>query len=131
MENNFDPIIEFIKALDLFELKQRPSKSDLFLILLQMSRLFKELSIIKYWNVPEFQHPLIMNNHIIKNDVIKHTQVKNDDGIEDDSGKDFIHNFYSFIENKQTGIFNSTFNKGDDKHSNLLNDNKMNRNKAK
>ena len=58
---NYDPVIEYNKSLELFEMHYQPSIENLVRIVLQLSRFFKELVDFEASTLPEFRHPLIKN----------------------------------------------------------------------
>lgn len=62
---HYDPVVEYNKSLELFEMHYQPSIEDLFRIVLQLSRFFKEL--VDFENpdsLPEFKHPSILNRFL-------------------------------------------------------------------
>jgi hypothetical protein len=61
VRQNYDPVIEYNKALELFEMHYQPTIGNLFQIILQLSRFFKELVDFEGDYLPEFRHPLIRN----------------------------------------------------------------------
>lgn len=61
VRQNYDPVIEYNKALELFEMHYQPTIENLFQIILQLSRFFKELVDFEGDYLPEFRHPLIRN----------------------------------------------------------------------
>ena len=61
VRQNYDPVIEYNKALELFEMHYQPTIENLFQIILQLSRFFKELVDFEGEYLPEFRHPLIRN----------------------------------------------------------------------
>ena len=61
IEKKYDPVIEYNKSLEAFEMHSQPSNNDLFLIITQLSRFFKELADYEKKGVPEFRHPIILN----------------------------------------------------------------------
>lgn len=58
---NYDPVIEYNKSLELFEMHYQPSIENLVRIVLQLSRFFKEMVDFEASTLPEFRHPLIKN----------------------------------------------------------------------
>lgn len=61
IEQNYDPVIEYNKSLESFEMHYQPSTENLFSIVLQLSRFFKEIVDFENEGLPEFRHPLIKN----------------------------------------------------------------------
>ena len=61
VRQNYDPVIEYNKAVELFEMHYQPSIADLFRVVLQLSRFFKELVDFEGEGLPEFRHPLVRN----------------------------------------------------------------------
>lgn len=59
-ETGFDPVAEYNKSLDLFEMHFRPSNKDLFLIFLQITRFLKEFADFDTIHTPQFRHPPVM-----------------------------------------------------------------------
>lgn len=58
---NYDPVIEYNKSLELFEMHYQPTIENLARIVLQLSRFFKELVDFEASLLTEFRHPLIKN----------------------------------------------------------------------
>lgn len=58
---NYDPVIEYNKSLESFEMHYQPCVTDLYRIVLQLSRFFKEMVDYESDSLPEFRHPLIKN----------------------------------------------------------------------
>lgn len=61
IEQNYDPVIEYNKNLEDFVMHNQPSNENIFYIVVQLSRFFKELADFEDKNVPEFRHPKIVN----------------------------------------------------------------------
>ena len=58
----YDPVIEYSKSFELFEMNYQPSVESIFTICLQLCRFFKELGDFEVnTSLPEFRHPLIQN----------------------------------------------------------------------
>lgn len=55
----YDPVIEYNKRLELFDLHFEPKPEDLFITILQISRFFKEFADFETKNTPAFRHPHI------------------------------------------------------------------------
>jgi len=58
-EKGYDPIHEYNKSLELFDMHFNPKDHEIFMINVQISRFFKELSEFESPITPEFRHPLI------------------------------------------------------------------------
>lgn len=58
-EKGYDPIHEYNKSLELFDMHFNPKDDEIFMINVQISRFFKELSEFESPITPEFRHPLI------------------------------------------------------------------------
>lgn len=58
-KKGYDPVHEYNKAFQLFVMHYNPSDADIFLINVQISRFFKELSDFESELTPEFRHPFI------------------------------------------------------------------------
>jgi len=58
-EKNYDPVYEYNKAFELFSMHYNPTDEDIFIINIQISRFFKELSEFESELTPEFRHPFI------------------------------------------------------------------------
>lgn len=67
IEQRYDPVIEYNKSLEAFVMHSQPTNSDLFLIIIQLSRFFKELGDYEGKGVPEFRHPIILNLFVTNN----------------------------------------------------------------
>jgi len=57
----YEPVGEYAKALNSFELRLAPPSLDLFKIVLQFCRFFKEYADFETELTPDFKHPLIIN----------------------------------------------------------------------
>lgn len=55
----YDPVVEYNKGLELFDMHFSPKPEDLFTIILQISRFLKEFSDFETKNTPHFRHPYI------------------------------------------------------------------------
>ena len=55
----YDPVVEYNKGLELFDMHFSPKPEDLFTIILQISRFLKEFSDFETKNTPKFRHPYI------------------------------------------------------------------------
>lgn len=60
----YDPVVEYNKNLELFEMHFQPSEEDLFKMIIQLARFLKEFSDFETKFTPEFRHPLIRNKII-------------------------------------------------------------------
>ena len=58
-KKGYDPVIEYNKRLESFELHFEPRPEDLFIIILQISRFFKEFADFETKTTPKFRHPFI------------------------------------------------------------------------
>ncbi|CDW91345.1 histidine acid phosphatase family protein [Stylonychia lemnae] len=56
-QHKYDPVAEYNKALEGFVVKYRPNNQELFVILIQLSRFFKELADLETKYTPQFKHP--------------------------------------------------------------------------
>ena len=61
-EKSFDPVIEYNKAIEGFEMHYHPNSDDLFRIITQISRFLKEFADFETYYTPEFRHPKIIGN---------------------------------------------------------------------
>ena len=57
----YEPVSEYARSLDAFEVKLNPSSINLFKIILQFCRFFKEYADFETEKTPEFKHPFIIN----------------------------------------------------------------------
>lgn len=69
----YDPVIEYNKRLELFDLHYEPKPEDLFIIILQISRFFKEFADFETKNTPYFRHPLIKDKFVQLDSIEKAT----------------------------------------------------------
>ena len=58
-EQGFDPVIEYNKAIEGFQMHYRPSSENVFRIIVQCSRFLKEFGDFETYFTPEFRHPPI------------------------------------------------------------------------
>lgn len=58
-ENGFDPVTEYNKTIEEFEMHYHPSNEDIFKIILQISRFFKEFVDFESAMTADFRHPPI------------------------------------------------------------------------
>ncbi|EGR26947.1 TPR repeat protein [Ichthyophthirius multifiliis] len=58
-EQGFDPVGEYNKAIEGFEMHYHPSSQDVFRIIVQISRFLKEFADFETYNTPYFRHPPI------------------------------------------------------------------------
>ncbi|CAD8193095.1 unnamed protein product [Paramecium octaurelia] len=59
-ENGFDPVLEYNKAVEGFQIHYHPSSEDMFRIIIQISRFLKEFGDFETKNTPVFRHPPII-----------------------------------------------------------------------
>lgn len=57
----YDPVKEYNKAIELFDMHHLPPSEDLFKIIIQISRFLKEFSDFETLETPDFRHPCIKN----------------------------------------------------------------------
>lgn len=76
----YDPVIEYNKRLESFDVHFEPKPEHLFIIILQISRFFKEFADFETKKTPKFRHPEIKD---------KFVQVDEPRDQEDDSGDIF------------------------------------------
>ena len=62
----YDPVVEYNKGLELFDMHFSPKPEDLFTIILQISRFLKEFSDFETKNTPKFRHPFIKGKIVKK-----------------------------------------------------------------
>lgn len=58
-DKGYDPVVEYNKGLELFDMHYSPKADDLFTIILQISRFLKEFTDFETKLTPEFRHPSI------------------------------------------------------------------------
>jgi hypothetical protein len=58
-ENGFDPVTEYNRSVEEFEIHYHPNPEDMFRIILQISRFFKEFGDFELVMTPDFRHPPI------------------------------------------------------------------------
>lgn len=58
-EHGYDPVVEYNKGQELFDMHFSPKAEDLFMIILQVSRFLKEFSDFETKFTPEFRHPFV------------------------------------------------------------------------
>ena len=75
----YEPVTEYSKSMDAFESRANPPAIDLFKIILQLSRFFKEFADFENYNTPEFKHPYIVNKQTLRMSIESLSQPK--DGI--------------------------------------------------
>ncbi len=59
IQQGFDPVAEYNKAVEEYSLRYFPNARELFIILFTLSRFFMELSDLEGTRMPEYRHPLI------------------------------------------------------------------------
>jgi len=62
-ERSFDPVIEYNKAIEGFEMHYHPTSDDLFRIITQISRFLREFSDFETYYTPDFRHPKLIGNN--------------------------------------------------------------------
>lgn len=77
----YDPVNEFIKRLESFTLHYEPSAGDLFTIILQISRFFKEFADFETRETPTFRHPYVKGKFV----QMQTKKKEDDDGSKDES----------------------------------------------
>jgi hypothetical protein len=74
-EHDFDPVEQYNKGLELFDMHYSPKSDELFTIILQISRFLKEFTDFETRKTPEFRHPTIRGKVIqLKEGQKKNTQ---------------------------------------------------------
>ena len=63
----YDPVVEYNKGIEIFDMHFSPKPEDLFTIILQISRFLKEFSDFETLTTPEFKHPFIQGKTVDKN----------------------------------------------------------------
>lgn len=58
-EKGYDPVNEYNKRLEMFDMQYAPAPRDLFIVILQVSRFFKEFAEFETMHTPKFRHPYI------------------------------------------------------------------------
>ena len=58
-EKGFDPVTEYNKAVETFDMHYKPNPEDTFRIILQVSRFLKEFSDFETRVTPDFRHPSV------------------------------------------------------------------------
>ena len=58
-EQGYDPVNEYNKRLETFDMVYNPTPKDLFVIMLQISRFLKEFAEFETKHTPQFRHPYI------------------------------------------------------------------------
>lgn len=65
----FDPVIEYNKAIEGFEMHCHPKPEEVFRIIVQISRFLKEFSDFETYLTPDFRHPHLTGNYEELNDI--------------------------------------------------------------
>lgn len=65
-KKGYDPVYEYNKAFEIFEMHYNPKDNELFILSIQICRFFKELSEFESNITPEFRHPFIKSK-IVQN----------------------------------------------------------------
>ena len=63
----YDPVVEYNKGIEIFDMHFSPKPEDLFTIILQISRFLKEFSDFETLTTPEFKHPFIQGKTVDRN----------------------------------------------------------------
>jgi hypothetical protein len=84
-KNDYDPVVEYNKGLELFDMHYTPTVEDLFTIIIQVSRFLKEFTDFESRRTPEFRHPFIKGKTI----QLKEGQTKADHNMGDQTGSLF------------------------------------------
>lgn len=58
----FDPVSEYNKSIEGFEMHFRPKSEDMFKIIFQLSRFFREFSDFETNFTPKFRHPPVIDD---------------------------------------------------------------------
>ena len=66
ISQHYDPVVEYSKSLELYEMHYQPTIEELYQIVLQISRFMKELMDLTQDELPEFRHPFIRNRILTK-----------------------------------------------------------------
>lgn len=87
-QKGYDPVYEYNKAFELFEMHYNPKDSELFILSIQICRFFKELSEFESNITPEFRHPYIKSKIVQNVETIEYkhrpkTEVKRFNNLED------------------------------------------------
>jgi hypothetical protein len=92
-EKGYDPIHEYNKSLELFDMHFNPKDHEIFMINIQISRFFKELSEFESPITPEFRHPLVKGKIVQAVDSIDYkfrkTREKTDESGKEGKGPTF------------------------------------------
>jgi hypothetical protein len=62
----YDPVVEYNRALEVFVARYNPNNEEIFVILIQLSRFFRELSDFETNKIPHFMHPALKGNTELK-----------------------------------------------------------------
>lgn len=65
-KQHFDPVVEYNKSLEHFVVQYSPSNQDLFVLLLQFCRFFKEFADLETAECCEFRHPHLKGYYELK-----------------------------------------------------------------
>ncbi len=60
-------MIEYAKAMEIYEKRYHPAPDDLFQIFIQFARFFKEFSDFETEDIPIFRHPPIIGGTEVEN----------------------------------------------------------------
>lgn len=81
-----DPVNEYNKGLESFEMHYSPKAEELFTIILQICRFLKEFSDFETKATPEFRHPYIKGK-VVQNKVSNQKNINESSGGESDGGE--------------------------------------------
>jgi hypothetical protein len=62
-EKGFDPVTEYNKSVEIFEKNYKLKADELFYIIIQLSRFFKDFCDFETPLTPDFRHPPIKGGH--------------------------------------------------------------------
>ena len=96
----YDPVTEYNKRLELFDIHFEPKPEDLFITILQISRFFKEFADFETKKTPNFRHPLIRDKFI---------QLEEPEHFEEEIG-----DIFAFL--KKAGKIDSSMQSSDDEY---------------
>ena len=74
-QKGYDPVYEYNKAFELFEMHYNPKDNELFILSIQICRFFKELSEFESNITPEFRHPYIKSKVIQNVETIEYKYI--------------------------------------------------------
>jgi predicted SnoaL-like aldol condensation-catalyzing enzyme len=65
-EKGYDPVNEYNKRLEMFDMQYSPLPKDLFVVMLQISRFLKEFAEFETKHTPQFRHPYIKGKVVMR-----------------------------------------------------------------